>query len=393
MDNHTIELITPEHDEPKAPPPLKRLELLRRVKPRDALRDAPVRPLELRLVLPGVEQPKVEVTWERLGVPFGSRRARGSKAGAYEIKLAVQGGVPVGRHAFPPSAQVRALSARRRIHPEEGNGLHLAGWLPEHLALRPLPERLPRDLKGRRRLYGLASLAELKGRNEATTVFAPDDRYTFADTAFPWCTTGRVDTPGGQGSGAMIGPRHLLTCSHVIQWNSDGTAGWVKFTPSYFDGSEPFGTAWGEWVYFEKKVFGPGIDNDEGRHDYVVVVLNTRMGDLTGWMGSRTYSSSWDGGLYWSHIGYPGDLSAGARPSFQGSFALSATSDPAEHRNIQHQADIWPGQSGGPVFGWWEGEEWPRAVSVQSWQNVSTNGSGGGSHMVDLIIRARADFP
>jgi hypothetical protein len=41
------------------------------------------------------------------------------------------------------------------------------------------------------------------------------DRYLFIDTAFPWCTTGRVDTPGGQASGAMVGPRHVLTCGHI----------------------------------------------------------------------------------------------------------------------------------------------------------------------------------
>ena len=42
--------------------------------------------------------------------------------------------------------------------------------------------------------------------------------------------------------------------------------------------------------------------------DYVVLVLDRRMGDTCGWMGSRTYSDSWDGGSYWRHIGYPGDL-------------------------------------------------------------------------------------
>jgi len=40
-------------------------------------------------------------------------------------------------------------------------------------------------------------------------------------------------------------------------------------------------------------------------------------------MGSRTYDDGWDGGNYWSHIGYPGDLATGTRPSFQGSFSLN----------------------------------------------------------------------
>jgi len=143
------------------------------------------------------------------------------------------------------------------------------------------------------------------------------------------------------------------------------------------------------------KVVGPGIDHEEGRHDYVVVVLDRPMGNITGWMGSRTYSNGWDGGTYWSHVGYPADLASANRPSFQGSISLNgaAAGDPSEHKNILHKGDVWPGQSGGPVFGWWDGEPWPRVVSVQSWHNPSSNGASGGGHMIDLIIRARNDFP
>jgi V8-like Glu-specific endopeptidase len=234
-----------------------------------------------------------------------------------------------------------------------------------------------------------------KDVHRATTVFTPDDRYIFNDTAFPWCTTGRVDTPGGQASGVMVGPRHMLTCSHAIQWNADGTAGWVKFTPSYFDGSAPFGVAWGTMIYWEElKVFGPTVDRTEGQHDYVAVVLNTRIGDLTGWMGSRSWSDDWDGGSYWSHIGYPGDLAGGQRPSYQASIALDGSFwDREVHTRIFHQGDVWPGQSGGPFFGWWDGEPWPRVVADQSGQASDENSASGGAHMIDCIIRALNDFP
>jgi hypothetical protein len=60
--------------------------------------------------------------------------------------------------------------------------------------------------------------------------------------------------------------------------------------------------------YAYKKVVGPSLDVDEQRQDYVVIVLDTRLGDVCGWMGSRTYSDDWDGGKYWRHVGYPGDL-------------------------------------------------------------------------------------
>src|SRR5215204_847878 len=43
----------------------------------------------------------------------------------------------------------------------------------------------------------------------------------------------------------MVGPRHMLTVSHGISWNGDGSAGWVQFRPSYFSSDAPFGEARG----------------------------------------------------------------------------------------------------------------------------------------------------
>jgi|SRR5665648_28255 len=65
------------------------------------------------------------------------------------------------------------------------------------------------------------------------------------------------------------------------------------------------------------------------------------MGDLTGWLGSRTYDDGWDGGNYWSHIGYPGDLATGTGPSFQGSFSLNGDdTELAANQAMYHQADV-----------------------------------------------------
>ena len=72
----------------------------------------------------------------------------------------------------------------------------------------------------------------------ATTIFGADNRRAFRDTAYPWSTIGLVQTNRGSGSGVMIGPRHLLTVSHVIDWTAPPgfVADWVRFTPSYYDG-------------------------------------------------------------------------------------------------------------------------------------------------------------
>jgi V8-like Glu-specific endopeptidase len=302
----------------------------------------------------------------------------------------------IGTHAFAPGAEGIKVPARRELMLEDDHREHLTGFLPDHLPLRSTPDKLDRAFLPR--LKRTVPSAGDPDAQWATTIFGTDDRYAFNDTAFPWCTTGRVETSnGGWASGTMVGPRHLLTCSHAIGWIAKPdpwVAGWIKFMPSYFDGSTPFGTAWGTHIYWQQQVFGPTVDGTEERHDYVVVVLDRPMGELTGWMGSRTYTDDWDGGTYWSHIGYPQDIASGTRPAFIGSFALDGRdAQPDSDQAILHTADVIPGQSGGPMFGWWEGEPWPRVVADQSWQNASTNGASGGSQMVDLIIRARSEHP
>jgi V8-like Glu-specific endopeptidase len=318
---------------------------------------------------------------------------RKGERSAYEVKLAMHGAI-IGEHALRPPIETRKFAHRKSIRQRQREFPDFDGYLPDHLALRPFPNRLSENLKVARRLDSLDTAYREKDTHQATTIFPPDNRYTFNDTAFPWCTVGLVQTPNGAGSGAMVGPRHLLTCSHVIQWLPRNTAGWVKFTPAYFDGSEPFGVAWGTMIYWEElKVYGPTISRSEGQHDYVAVVLDRRIGDLTGWMGSRSWSDDWDGEPYWRHIGYPGDL-GGQRPSYQRDISLDGSFwDREVHTRIFHQGDVWPGQSGGPYFAWWAGESWPRVVAVQSGQDSDENSASGGAHMVDCIIRARNDFP
>lgn len=366
--------------------PLHLDELVARLKPREPLKSAEELPLEMSVMLAATATPQVY-----LSVAASKGRNMGQ---AYEVKLSVRGAT-LGVHALPPAIETRKFGPEKDIRQRQKEWPDFEGYLPDHLPLRPLPRRLPSDLVVPPRVQTAALPDRPRDVHQATTIFAPDNRYTFNDTAFPWCTVGRVDTPGGQASGVMVGPRHMLTCSHAIQWNSDGTAGWVKFTPAYFDGSAPFGVAWGTWIYWEElKVFGPSLNRTEGQHDYVAVVLNNRIGDLTGWMGSRSWSDDWDGEPYWSHIGYPGDLAGGQRPSYQGSIALDGSFwDREVHTRIFHQGDVWPGQSGGPFFAWWDGESWPRVVADQSGQTSDENSASGGAHMVDCIIRARNDFP
>jgi len=234
------------------PKPLTIEQVKKRLKPREALAAPPAKPLVITQLLAGGDRVTVKVTSSEVE----HARLSEPKAKAHQLNISVHGAT-LGVHAFPPTVRLKRFNANRRLLiPESGSNI-LDGKLPDHLPSRPFPKQLDRFLKVPPRIQAIRKGKSDKRIYEATTLFPPEDRYTFNDTSFPWCTTGRVETPGGIASGVMVGPRHLLTVSHTIQWNSDNTAGWVKFTPSYFDGSEPFGVAWGEWVYFEVKWLAP----------------------------------------------------------------------------------------------------------------------------------------
>jgi V8-like Glu-specific endopeptidase len=285
-----------------------------------------------------------------------------------------------------------ARSGSKKAALPEIDASKLEGFLPDHLALNPHRPHMDKRFK-RGKFFDPHKKLE-KGEYQATTIFPPDVREVFSDTSSPWCTTGKVDLGGGWGSGVLVGPRHLLCASHMMTWNPDNTVNQVTFTPSYFDGNAPFGNSGITNWYAYRKVVGPILSGDDIEQDYVVLVLSNRLGDVCGWMGTRGYDDSWNGLSNWMHIGYPGDLTGGERPTFQNGIAINGTAgnDPTDEELLQ-QADVWPGQSGGPFFGWWTGEPWPRVVAVQSAQNPSTNLAGAGNDIPNMVNQARSDFP
>ena len=360
------------------PKPLLAQEVARKTKSRKAKKDLKEATVELGMILPTTGTPRIDtVLFEREGA---------SRAADSRIVLKVNN-FKIGQHAFAPGMQAKSVASLGNKSRSLSKPLQSVGFLPDHLNLQTAPGALARE-------FQIKAADERKFGNQATTIFPPDNRRVFNDTRYPWSTCGRVDSPLGSGSGVMIGPRHLLTCAHIVQWNNNNTTGWLRFRPSFFNGSAPFGEAWGVLTYYKYKVSGPTIDWIEGMYDYVVVVLNNRIGNLTGWMGSRGYTDSWDGGAYWSHVGYPGDITGGNRPTFQNGIALDgAWWQFDSHEAMSHRGDVWPGQSGGPFFGWWSGENFPRVVAVQSSHNSSENNASGGQDMVDLVIRARNEHP
>jgi hypothetical protein len=228
------------------PSPIPARDVAQRIKTRPALKVLEPAEIEIRKYMPTVDRPQIEARIDQ----------------GFNPVLRV-GNFRVGEHLFPPNIEAIGFESLGNKSESFNRPLLSEANIPEHLPFQTSPQPLPRDMKTPLFYRDYISPSEAKRGNQATTIFAPDNRMIFADTSYPWGTCGRVDTPVGQGSGAMVGPRHLLTCSHVIQWNNDGTAGWVRFRPGYYSPSEPFGDAWATRVYFKRKVTGPTIDRSK----------------------------------------------------------------------------------------------------------------------------------
>lgn len=290
---------------------------------------------------------------------------------------------------YPKGASAVLVPPLEAREIEQSGSASTDAFIPDYVDVEYVARLEPKNMRRPKFIDRDTFVRDVLG---ARTIFGPDDRKVFYSTAYPWRCSGKVESVLGSGSGTMVGPRHLLTCSHIIDWRPDGTVGWLKFTPMYYNGSAPFGSSWAIRVYFKQKVQGPTIDSTEAQYDYVAVVLDRTIGSATGWLGTKGYSDSWDGGAYWTHVGYPGDLTGAQRPTYQNAIALDGdfwTTD--AHERIGHKADIWPGQSGGPFWGYWDGA--PYAVATQSGQTASENSASGGSDLVDLVKKARADYP
>jgi len=299
-----------------------------------------------------------------------------------------------------------------------------AAHLPGKTAVREKPEVIRAEVNRRaavsgyrpgwvkgsyypRQLPGLGkpeSMRSIRGRPVTPLyVFGSDDRLAYLDSSWPWGLVGKIfNNEGWVGSGALIGRRLVATAGHMVPWGSDPW--WMRFVPAYYDGGSLHGAGVESYVSDAR---GYDVSGSPTGYDWAVLRLYEPLGDWLGYFGYNGYSSSWEDDAYWTILGYPGGVAMGQRPSYQnGVSVFDDDSDSNGGRELETKGDITPGNSGGPMFGWWSGD--PRLVGVVSgqeedwspgfwpweWGEVEKgNVVAGGSGFTSMMAWGRTNWP
>ncbi|MFF2030166.1 trypsin-like serine peptidase [Arthrobacter sp. NPDC058192] len=223
------------------------------------------------------------------------------------------------------------------------------------------------------------------------TIWQPESRTIYNDTSFPWgCVCRIVTARGAVGSGVLIGPRHVLTASHVVDWSTSDAERIEVHRHGGTVAATAFDTHAFAFTHITSVSYGT-LDED-----YAVLILDQRLGDRFGFMGCKQYNSSWDDDHVWWTIGYPTDIGTGLFPTFQRDQSLDEDEfDLGSGRAMTTSADAMKGQSGSPVFGWWDDLPFVVAVVSAEGQVVLSgleNWCSGGADLNRTIHKMRADF-
>jgi Trypsin len=262
-------------------------------------------------------------------------------------------------------------------------------WRPDWADALPVPRVLPSERA--------SSLVRLDRRRLVTpfqtTRFPPEERQVYRDASWPWGLVCKIFTSAGlQGSGVLVGNRTVVTAGHMLPPEGPW---WIRVVPAYFDGASLHGANVQSFVSDSRGYRQNGVVG----YDWAVLRLYEPLGSWLGFFGFNGYDDDWEDEPYWTALGYPGAISS-ERPSFQTSVSIfDDDSDSNGGQELETRADLGPGNSGGPYFGWWaedprilgvvSGEEYDSAFPTGEWGNVIAGGAGLGN----LISWARTNWP
>jgi V8-like Glu-specific endopeptidase len=264
--------------------------------------------------------------------------------------------------------------------------------LPDWMDATSVPRLAERPVRSMRRLNGQ--------RVEPLWVY-DSARYAFEDSSWPWGLVGRIfNNEGASGTGTLIHDRVVVTAGHMVPWSSVAAGSWwMRFVPAYFNGTSLYGAGVESYVSD-----GRGYNSGGSGYDWAVLRLYDPLGTSLGYFGYNSYSDDWNDQPVWSNIGYPGDIDNAEEPAFQKGYTINDTDgdDNGGEELETENCDLYFGNSGGPIFAWWNNGTDPRVVGVVSAQETeykfpfstrNDNYFASGDGFVNLCAWARSNWP
>lgn len=202
-----------------------------------------------------------------------------------------------------------------------------------------------------------------------------------ADTSYPYRAVGKLFFTGADGynyvcSGSVIQKQIIVTAGHCLH-NGDGTqegfASNFLFVPAYHNGVAPY-SVWDWSVVYTTLSWYNGGGSVPNAGDFGIIVStdqtyngvsNTKIGNVTGWLGWLTNSLSQN---HATIIGYPVSFDYGRRMHECFSNAFRDTFP----NNVEYGCDMTGGASGGP---------W-----VQNFGIVATGQNTGSNRLRNRVI-------
>lgn len=236
-----------------------------------------------------------------------------------------------------------------------------------HLVMNTNSEEVPGSAGGSTNDHGEGdSGSETSGDEfESRSILGGDGRQLITSSAYPWRAVGvglyRPGSSNIRGSGAMVGPRHVLTAAHVINGNgSPESLIPVVAAPGargegYPGNRWPFGRRYVQWYYWPKG-WGRHSGLAEIRYDYALLILDD-LNVSPGWVRFGYQSTTWMDYSDFNTAGYPGNnyQCSASPPSTNGKcggymYRQFERVNAVFPGHFYHKFDVQKGQSGSPVY-------------------------------------------